>query len=159
MKKVFFTISLALVSMSSSLFAQSNTEEIDMVQSIFGMEKKALVAEVIQPEAGKSDAFWVLYDQYETKRKDLGKRRIALLNSYADSYDTLDEVSTDKILKEMMSLQVATDKLIGSYAKKIRKSVDVKTAAQFYQIEGYLLSKIRTVILENIPVIGEMDND
>jgi len=122
------------------------------------MEKKTLVAAVIQPEAGKSDAFWILYDQYETKRKELGKRRIALLNSYADSYDTLDEVSIDKILKEMMSLQVTTDKLIGSYAKKIKKSVDVKTAAQFYQIEGYLLSKIRTVILENIPVIGELDN-
>ena len=158
MKKVFFTISLALISMSTSLFAQSNTEGIDMVQSIFGMEKKTLVAAVIQPEAGKSDAFWILYDQYETKRKELGKRRIALLNSYADSYDTLDEVSIDKILKEMMSLQVTTDKLIGSYAKKIKKSVDVKTAAQFYQIEGYLLSKIRTVILENIPVIGELDN-
>ncbi|HLV39353.1 hypothetical protein [Xanthomarina sp.] len=158
MKKVFFTISLALVSMSSSLFAQSNTEEIDMVQSIFGMEKKALVAEVIQPEAGKSDAFWVLYDQYETKRKDLGKRRIALLNAYAASYDSLDDVKTGEILNEMMGLQVSTDKLIGSYAKKIKKSVDVKTAAQFYQIEGYLLSKIRTVILENIPVIGELDN-
>src|SRR5690554_2480215 len=158
MKKVFFTISLALISMSTSLFAQSNTEGIDMVQSIFGMEKKTLVAAVIQPEAGKSDAFWILYDQNETKRKELGKRRIALLNSYAGSYDTLDEVSIDKILKEMMSLQVTTDKLIGNYAKKIKKSVDVKTAAQFYEIEGYLLSKIRTVILENIPVIGELDN-
>lgn len=57
MKKVIFTISLALVSMSASLFAQSNSEEIDMVQSIFGMEKKALVAEVVQPEASKRDAF------------------------------------------------------------------------------------------------------
>lgn len=104
MKKVIFTISLAFVSMSSSLFAQNNSEEIDMVQSIFGMEKKALVAEIIQPESGKSDAFWLLYDQYETKRKELGKRRIALLNSYADNYDTLDEASTDKILNEMMSL-------------------------------------------------------
>ncbi|MCX7548799.1 hypothetical protein OS188_12630 [Xanthomarina sp. F1114] len=157
MKKLIFTLSLVLVSMSSSLFAQSNTEEIDMVQSIFGMEKKALVAEVIQPETAKSDAFWALYDEYEVKRKDLGKRRIVLLNSYADSYDTLDEATIDKILKEMMSLQVTTDKLIGNYAKKIKKSVDVKTAAQFYQIEGYLLSKIRTTILENIPVIGELD--
>lgn len=158
MKKVFFTITLALVTISSSLFAQSATEELDLIQSLFGMEKKVLVAEVIQPDASKSAAFWTLYDDYEIKRKELGKRRIALLNSYADNYDTLDEVSTDKILKEMMSLQGATDKLLGNYTKKIKKAINVKTAAQFYQIEDYVLSKIRSEILENIPVIGQLEN-
>jgi len=158
MKKLIFTFSLVLVSMSSSLFAQSNTEEVDLMQSVFGMEKKAMISDFIQIDGTKGDAFWELYDAYEIKRKELGKRRLTLLNSYVDSFDSLDDVSTKKILNEMMSLQTTTDKLIGSYAKRMEKKVDVKTAAQFYQIEGYILSKIRTSILENIPVIGEFDN-
>ena len=129
-----------------------------MIQSVFGMEKKAIVADFIQLEGTQGDAFWKLYDEYETERKELGRRRIALLEKYAENYTSLDEATTAEILDEMMSLQTGTDKLIASYAKKIKKEVDVKTAAQFYQIEGYLVSKIRTEILENIPVIGELEN-
>jgi hypothetical protein len=144
---------------SSSLLAQSNTEEIDLVQSVFGMEKKAVVKEFIQLEGAKSDAFWKLYDEFEVKRKELGKKRISLLNKYAETYLDMTDQNTDEMLKEMMSLQTGNDKLIGSYADKIKKAVDVKTAAQFYQIEGYILSKIRAEILENIPLIGSLDDN
>ena len=156
MKKVLLMI--AVISLSTAGMAQSNKEKIDMIQSVFGMEKKAIVADFIQLEGTQGDAFWTLYDEYETKRKELGKRRIALLEKYAENYASLNDVTTDEILKEMMSLQTSTDKLIGTYAKKIKKEAGVKTAAQFYQIEGYLLSKIRTEILENIPVIGDLEN-
>ncbi len=156
MKKVVFII--AFVAFSSSVMAQSAQEEVDMLQSVFGMEKKAMVAEFIQLEGAQSDAFWTLYDEYEAKRKQLGQRRLALLEAYADTYDSMNDATAEAILKDMMSLQTATDKLISTYAKKIKKKVNVKSAAQFYQIEGYILSKIRATILENIPVIGSMSN-
>jgi hypothetical protein len=155
-KNTFLFLTLVFTAISTSSIAQSNKEEVDLLQSVFGMEKKAFVAEFIQAEGEQSETFWTLYDEYETKRKELGKRRIALLNTYAESYDSLDDIKTGEILSEMMSLQAATDKLLSTYAKKIRKDVNVKAAAQFYQIEGYILSKTRTTILENIPVIGDM---
>jgi hypothetical protein len=154
MKKVVFII--AVIFFSSSVMAQSNSEEIDMVQSVFGMGKKAVVAEFIQLEGAQGDVFWALYDEYEAKRKELGKQRLILLEAYAESYDTLDDEATGEILKDMMWLQNGTNKLIGTYAKKIKKKVNVKTAARFYQIEGYILSKIRVKVLESIPVIGNM---
>ena len=147
---------MAIMSLSVVSMAQSNTEDVDFVQSIFGMEKKALVAEFIQLEGTEGDDFWMLYDEYETKRKDLGKLRIELLEAYAATYDSMDDAMAEAILKDMIMLQTNTDKLISSYAKKIKKKVNVKTAAQFYQIEGYVVSKIRSEILENIPVIGDM---
>jgi hypothetical protein len=36
------------------------------------------------------------------------------------------------------------------------KTVGIKPAAQFYQLENYLLSAIRLEILDNIPFIGEI---
>ena len=154
MKKVVFII--ALVALSTTVMAQSAQEEVDMIQSVFGMGKKAMVAEFIQLQGAQADTFWALYDEYETKRKQLGQRRLVLLEAYADTYDSMDDATADAILKEMMSLQTITDKLISTYTKKIKKKVNIKSAAQFYQIEGYLVSKIRTKILENIPVIGSM---
>jgi hypothetical protein len=60
-------------------FAQSNKEDIDLIQSIYGKEKKTIVADFIKLEGAQKDAFWKLYDEYETKRKALGQKRVALL--------------------------------------------------------------------------------
>lgn len=157
MKKTLLTA--ILVTLTCVAFSQSNKEEVDMVQSVFGMEKKAMAAEFIKLEGAQKDAFWTAYDEYETKRKALGKKRLDLLTKYVDSYNTLDDAGTDKIIKEIIGLQAETDKLITTYYTKIKKGSGVKAAAQFYQFENYILSKIRSEIMENIPLIGEFDKD
>lgn len=155
MKKTLLTT--LMVASACFAFSQSNKEEVDLVQSVFGMEKKSMAAEFIKLEGAQKDAFWTAYDEYETKRKDLGKKRIDLLNRYASSYATLDDASTDQIIKDMMKLSDENDKLISSYYNKIKKGSGVKAAAQFFQFENYILSKIRSEIMENIPLIGEFD--
>ena len=155
MKKTLLTT--LMVALAFFAFSQSNKEEIDLVQSVFGMEKKAMAAEFIKLEGAPKDAFWVAYDEYETKRKELGKKRIGLLNKYVNGYSTMDDASMDQITKEIISLQGETDKLIVTYYNKIKKGSGVKAAAQFYQFENYILSKIRAEIMENIPLIGEFD--
>lgn len=156
MKKVSgFLISLFI---SGVALAQSNKEDVDIIQSVLGKEKKALVADFLKLEANpKTDAFWKLYDAYETERKALGRQRIALLEKYAAQYGTTDDAQMDQLMKETQSLQGKTDKLIVKYYDKIKKECSVKTAAQFYQLEAYFLSVIRASILNSIPFIGELN--
>ena len=116
-----------------------------------------MAAGFIQLEGAQKDAFWITYDEYETKRKALGKKRIDLLHKYVDGYATLDDATTDNMIKEMISLQGQTDKLIATYYDKVKKGSGVKAAAQFYQFENYILAAIRSAIMENIPLIGEPD--
>lgn len=153
MKKLFI---LAAICLPIIVSAQSNKEDIDFVQSIYGKEKKTIVADFIKLDGPQKDAFWVLYDEYETKRKDLGKKRIALLEKYAANYATIDDATTSQIIKETISLGADTDKLMATYHKKIEKAAGAKAAAQFYQLEAYLLSVIRASIFESIPFIGEL---
>jgi len=153
MKKLFI---LAAICLPFIVSAQSNKEDVDFVQSIYGKEKKMIVAEFIKLEGPQKDAFWVLYDEYEAKRKELGKTRIGLLEKYANNYATLDDATTNQIIKEMIALGAATDKLTATYHKKMVKASGAKAAAQFYQLEVYLLSVIRATIFENIPFIGEL---
>jgi len=137
--------------------AQSNAEEIDFLQSIIGGEKKEVVADFIQLEGTSSDAFWGLYDAYEVERKALGKNRISLLEKYASEYEGISDVETDNLVMEAQKLAKGNEKLINSYYKKIKKASGSKAAAQFYQIENYFQALTRTTILENIPLIGELD--
>jgi hypothetical protein len=155
MKKLFLV--LTVMSASFWVSAQSNKEDVDFIQAIYGKEKKTLVADFIKLEGAQSDAFWKIYDEYETKRKALGQKRIALLEKYAANYQTMTDADISKITKETIALGAQTDKLLASYQGKIEKACGAKPAAQFYQLEAYLLSAIRASILESIPFIGELD--
>lgn len=153
MKKYIFII--ASLFLASFAGAQSNKEEVDLVQAAFGMEKKAVVADFVKPSATQKDAFWKLYDEYETQRKELGKQRVVLLQQYADQYFTMTAVQADAWTKKVIELQKKTDNLIVTYYDKVKAISDGLVATQFYQIENYILTAIRMQILQNVPFVSK----
>lgn len=154
MKNLFLFAALLL---STVISAQSNKEDVDLIQSLYGMGKKDIVAQFIKVDPASKDEFWRLYDEYEVTRKEYGRERLALLEKYAQHYNTLNDETTDEIMQEMINLGAKTDKIAAQYYGKIKKVAGTKVAAQFLQIESYLNSVIRSTILEEIPFIGELD--
>ena len=157
MRKLFF-VAAALFMFIPFVSGQSNAEEVEYFQAIFGSEKKSVVAAFVKLEGDPKEAFWTTYDQYETERKTLGKNRVALLEKYAETYEGMTDEQTDEIIAAMIKQGKSVNKLIDSNYKKIKKVSGSKAAAQFFQLEHYFLAAIRLSILENIPVIGELDN-
>jgi hypothetical protein len=150
MKKL--TLLLAALVIFAYVNAQSNKEEVDLMQAAFGMEKKAMVAEFVKVNDAQKDAFWKLYDEYETQRKDLAKQRIDLLEKYANNYDKMTNEFADKWAADVLSMTKKTDALIVTYYNKIKKVTNPVVALQFWQVEGYILSGIRLSILESLPL-------
>ena len=100
MKRVF--ILSAVCMLSTGMFAQSNKEDVDLIQSIFGKEKKELVQVYMTIPEAQSAKFWALYDQYETARKKLGQERIKLIEAYATNYEKLDsKKATELVTKKL----------------------------------------------------------
>lgn len=137
--------------------AQSNEEGIDMIQALFGMDKKEMYTSIIKVQGPVADNFWALYDEYEAKRKDLGKNRIKLLQQYVDNYDTHSQQQLDQMMNDHIKQKSSLDKLINQYYKKIRSSAGSKAAAQFLQLENYILAATRLEIMDNVPFIGELE--
>jgi len=152
----FLTVLLFLV-IGSRAFSQDSQDELQMIRSLFGTEKDMIVKTFVKVESPTKEKFWELYVEFESVRKELGQTKFKILNNYVKSYNTLPENDLDEIMNEIIRLSSSQDKLIASYYKKIKKECGVTVAAQFYQIEWYLLSEIRTAILENIPVINDLD--
>jgi hypothetical protein len=151
MKKYIFII--AALFLSSFAYTQSNKEEVDLLQAAFGMDKKSVVADFVQLSDTQKDAFWKLYDEYETQRKDLGKKRIELLKQYAEQYLTMTSEQADAWTKKVMGLQKQTDNLIAIYYNKVKLISNGIVATQFYQIENYILTAIRMQLLQNVPFL------
>ncbi|MEN8157146.1 MAG: hypothetical protein ABFS10_09350 [Bacteroidota bacterium] len=155
MKRLFFVVA-AMLLITPLVSGQSNTEEVEYFQAIFGSEKKSIVSEFVHLEGDVKDAFWATYDAYETERKTLGKNRVALLEKYAETYQDMTDEETDEMMASMSKQMKSIDKLIDSYYKKIKKVSGSKAAAQFFHLEHFFLSAIRLSVLESIPVIGEL---
>jgi hypothetical protein len=149
MKKLLLIFTALIV--AGIVNAQSNKEEIDYIQATFGMNKKALVADFMKLDASKADAFWKLYDEYEVKRKDLGKQRFDLMEQYANNYEGMPGEVADKWMADVIKLSNSTDKLLQEYYSKVKKVTDPVTALKFYHVESYLLSSFRAEVTSELP--------
>jgi len=152
MKKVLVAIIVMIFTMGA--FAQS-TEEVDLVQAAFGMDKKEIVMNYIKFSGEQKSAFIEVYDEYEIDRKKLGKTRIDLLNQYAEQWEGITTEQADAWMKKVMALTIQQDKLIKKYYNKVKSATDARVATQFYQIEAYILTTVRYSILSAIPFVDE----
>lgn len=112
MKKRLLLILLCII--TSFSFSQTNQEEVDYLQSIFGMGKKEAFAEMIDLKNTNEASFWPIYDDYEIKRKALGKEKIRTLETYAENYDSLYDNKIDILIKDAINVSAKSDKLINT---------------------------------------------
>ena len=70
---------------TATIVAQDNQmkSEFEIIQDAFGLQKKDIIATFIGLEGVDVDAFWKVYNEYEAKRKELGKVRLELLYNYS----------------------------------------------------------------------------
>ena len=151
MKKLSLLIVLFLT--VNSFYAQNSAkEELEIFQSLFGMQKKQWVAQNLSLNSSEEADFWALYDEYESKRKEYGQQSFELLMKYVNQYGEINAINADEFMKKAISLRKKNEKLIDSYYKKIRKKTDPVVAMQFYQLESYISGVLRLKIMEEIYV-------
>jgi hypothetical protein len=153
MKKYILIVAASFMASVATAQVNFNKEEVDLMQASYGVDKKAAVAEFVKPTETQKAAFWKLYDEYETQRKELGKQRIELLKQYVNQYKTMTSDQADAWTMKAMELQKKTDNLIATYYSKVKAVTDGIVATQFYQVENYILAGIRARILDEIPFI------
>jgi hypothetical protein len=152
MKRILVVLSALML--LTNIRAQSNKEEIELMQAAFGMEKKAMVEQFVNVDPSMKDAFWKLYDEYETSRKELGKRRLELFDEYAATYNNMSNEAADAWMKKVLQLTKETDGLMVDYYNKIKKATNPVIALRFYHVESFILSAIRTKVTDELPFVN-----
>ena len=155
--KQLFLLAICMVFVFASK-AQTNADEIALVQSAFGMGKKELIVEHMKITDAESATFWKLYDEYEAARKELGKMRFENITAYAKAYGTLTNEDATKLMNKSFEIRSKTEKLYKDTFKKMSKApLSPVRAAQFIQVEEYLEGMVRTQLSSEIPLIGEFE--
>jgi len=154
LKKLIIAITIS-IGFATTVSAQATTGDFAIYQSVFGLEKKAIVKESISLTEEEAKLFWPIYDQYETERKEGGKQLFELIKKYTEEYETLTNEQVDALVKEGISLRAKRDKTVKKYYGKIKKATDAKIAAKFYQVENYIDTTVRLELLEVLPFVQE----
>ena len=63
--------------------AQSKIQEADLIQSVYGMQKRDLIAKHMKLTPTQTNLFWQLYSEYEIARKEIGVKRMKNIENYA----------------------------------------------------------------------------
>ena len=77
----------------------------NVIQAIFGMEKRAAVKDFISLTDSESQVFWKNYDEYEAIRKELGRERVNLLDTFANQYETMTDKESIDWMKSVIFLR------------------------------------------------------
>jgi hypothetical protein len=155
MKKLITLILLAVTFFGTK--AQSNKEDIDIIQSVFGKQKKEIVDAYMQLAPEKAKSFWAVYDAFENERKALGRARIQILDEYAAGMDKLTNEMATNLMKRTIANETALSKLYGKYLPKFTKATSAIDAAKFLQLEFYIQSIVKARIQDEVPLIGALD--
>lgn len=147
------TLLLAAVVISVGAFAQAN--EIEMFQSMYKIEKKAMLMDFMELNEEDAKVFWPIYEAYEAERVELGSRRIELIQKYAELYETLTDEQADELMKESFAIRKKEESLQAKYYRKVKKEMTALRAAQFVQFERFVKTSIDNKLNSQLPLVGE----
>jgi len=138
-------------------YAQASKDEVQLVQSLWGMQKRDIVVKFMNFSDSESAKFFPLYDAYTEEYKKLGAERINLISDYSNNYSAMTDAKADELSQKFFKNNMDIDKLQQKYYGKIKKELSALRAAQFMQLEYYLQTMIRSELQSDIPIIGELE--
>ncbi|MBK0370037.1 hypothetical protein [Flavobacterium agrisoli] len=157
MKKMILSAIFGFMAMGMMAQETSANDDMAILQSVYGKSKTDLVNEYLKLSDTQKTAFQKVYDDYETKRKEIGLTKMNLINDYADNYANLTDEKANELAKAALKANSDLDKLYSKTYSKAKSAIGATNAAKFIQLEEYLQTIIKSTLQENIPLIGELD--
>jgi hypothetical protein len=152
----FAPLALALAIAVSPFFAPVNAQGLGTDEQIIMKQvmsdKRSVYAQNLKLTDSESRAFWPIYDEYEAKAKSIDDKFLALVNDFAEKYDTLTEADAAAMLKTKMQLEKERMMLKQNYTRKIAKELPAVKALRYAQVETRLENMIRREVYGLIPL-------
>ena len=146
-------LSIVIVFSSIQLFAQSESDYIEIVRDVLKTEKKAAIAEVMELSDAESGAFWALYNEYNSELSKVQNLRISTIKDFAENYENMTNEKADELWNNTLVYQHNLLKLKKSYYKKFKKIMPSAKAAQYFQVENKIEALVNASLALEIPLI------
>lgn len=145
MKRLFASLILTLF-LYPSLLAQNVDDTLRYAESIWSMEKKAMILEQMNLSEAEKSSFWPVYESYSNAIQYLDMEYIRLLNFE-------EEGMTEKKSASLTAHILLTDLLLAKtrkqYFRKFKKALSPAQASRFMQLDNDFRTMIRIQMQKN----------
>ena len=131
----------------------SDTDYLQQLRTDIQSDRQALVAASLGLTDEEGEAFWPVYRDYRSDMAKVGDRMQALIQNYAEIWDTATEEQAKTMVNEMLAIQRDEFKVRKSHLSKFRKVLPEVKVARFLQIENKIDVIVKLGLADVIPLI------
>lgn len=144
---------VVMVVLGTSVMAQSFKDELDVIQTVWGKNKKQLTQDFMQLTPEEAAKFGPIYDEYLESRKKVAQVRGEAIQTLATTNAQLDDATAQKMVTSLMKNNNNLASLQSKTFKKLSKALSPAKAAQWWQLESYIDAEIRASIMGELPLL------
>ena len=115
-----------------------NDQDIKLLRKNLRSQKKQVVAANMNLTDAEAAKFWPVYDQYAADLAKINDTKVALINDYLDSADTMNGDQAESYLRKRAAVEESIMQLRLKYIPSFRKVLSGRETALFFQIDWRL---------------------
>lgn len=133
----------------------TDTTNMEILRQKIEADKKLVVAANLNLTEAEGQAFWPVYDAYQTDLQRINERMTTTILAYADAYNKgpiADDVAK-KLLDDILAVEDAEAALKRAVGPKIFAVLPGTKAVRYIQIENKVRAVVRYELAASIPLI------
>jgi len=133
--------------------ADKPADNLDVLRDKLRADKRLLIAESLELTEKESQAFWPVYNAYQSDMIAHYDRIFKLLDDYAGAYKTMTDPMATQLLSEFVSLQKNYLNIITGYVPKFQRVLPPKKVARLYQLENKIRALVDYQFAQEVPLV------
>jgi hypothetical protein len=129
------------------------SDNLDVLRDKLRADKRLVVAEALELTEREAQAFWPVYNAYQSDMVAHYDRIFKLLDTYAESYKSMTDAVATQLLGEFLSSQKNYLNIITSYVPKFQRVLPPKKVARLYQVENKIRALVDYQLAQDVPLI------
>jgi hypothetical protein len=126
---------------------------IDAMRKDARATKADILGKTMELDGTQAAAFWPIYKQYEAELQTVNDDRLAIIQDFAEHFDSLDDAKAKALLDRQMAYEEKKLALAKKYEGEMLKVLPAKTVARFFQIDSRLNKLAELAVASDIPLV------
>ena len=151
MLKRLFTLGFIALFGSPLLMAQQVDDSLRYAESIWSMQKKAMILENMDLTEAEKSSFWPVYQSYSNAIQYLDMEYLRLLN--VSSEEQLSDKKSTSLAEHLLLNELLLAKTRKQYFKKFKKALSPAQAGRFMQLDNDFRVMLRLQARKDAPAL------
>ena len=146
-------IVMAVILLALSQLSLAQQELIEIARQDIRSGKMGMIASAMDLTPEQQEKFWPLYRQYADEQEKLLDKRIAMLQDFVGSFDTMSDEAANSIAEQSFAIQRARTDRRERYFKKMSEILGPVLAARFIQVDSQISTLMDFELMRSTPLI------